>query len=157
MATLKPTSAEVRLAYSKLDDDDLMVKIDRGLAWGWNYVLEQLACIYPVTGWATDCPPAVYDMTIQLAYAYASGEAVHTGKSLSASDDMATKVFEAVEKRLSDYKSEGVPLLDDTGARIAQRASSASWRRQRTTAPVFTMDDEETQTVDVPTVGQEWS
>ncbi len=156
MATAKPGIPEVKVAYSKLDDSDLDAKIDRGITWGWNYILEKLALVYDVSTWAADCPPPVYDMAIQLAYVYASGEAVHTGQRLTASDEMAAKIFEAVKERLELLASRQAQLLDSSGTLVSPRSTGSSWIRRRTTDRVFTMDNEEMQAIDIPNAGSEW-
>jgi len=155
---IKPVLSDVQDVYDKVSSTAYDDKVTQGIDWGWNLVLGKLARCYDVSGWAADCPPAVFDMVLRLAYAYASGEAVHTGGTLNASDDLATRIVEQVLERVKELCPIDDVLLDSSGDIITGRTTTASNRiRLRTTDRIFTPGKPSTWTATEPATGSEWS
>lgn len=152
----KPTPAEVRTCYKKLDFDDLEDKIQCGIDRGWSKILACAADCWDVSTWSTSCPPLIKQWVVDYAFYFTSGRAVHTGASLKSGDEMALKTWEELKEELEKIADCKATLLDENDEIIEPLSSNLEHVHLRTTEPVFDMKKSECWRVKPPSDGEDF-
>jgi hypothetical protein len=117
-----PTGSELKGRFKKLEPQD-----EGRLQWGLDRAVQEVKNVmsshFAISGWDTTTPPALADLVYDLAYAYITS-GVHTGSSLSPSDEAGKTALDRAKAQLYPYLRGGVPLLSSSGTALTRYAFS---------------------------------